>query len=602
MPVISPLLRQLQYSLMTHASVDEAWQDGARTLIAALFQAQQTASGVMLVTDIETLLDTPLAHLQQHAPALIGKPDSHGAPCSAPIIVFPPFVAFRRVYQQLQLLSVALRARHRFSPPSATALSHMRWTFSGGTLSEEQQLAAFAAASQPFTLITGGAGTGKTTTLTKALELILLDQPDSDILLAAPTGKAAQRLQESLLSQLDNVNPATRDKLSQLRTSTLHRLLGISERTGRANHHADNPLCCQVLAIDEASMIASDVLTQVLSALPADAKLILLGDANQLPPINAIAFFNDISQIEPRYSDAFARALQTALAIHLPREKLGDTPLVNHICRLTASKRFAEQSQIERIATAILQRDADALIEHLGSQCHDLPSLSAAPKLYQQLANCYPQQGQALLQQLPTRMILCANRQGAFGSEAINTYLDKVFRARIQNNEGNEICETQPTARREQRHADEHKQQDWYTGRQILIEKNHPDLALSNGDIGRCFWSIEDAEWHLDFGDQRQLPVSLLPRDYSLAFAMTIHKSQGSEYAHIDMVLDHFDADAPHPLVTPALIYTGVTRARHSLTVFSAPRLLQAVLGMQTPSAQDSPLLHLFMRDEKNRV
>ncbi len=563
--VDSPLLRQLQQRFIALAGIEAAWQAPTRTLITALFNARQAGIGVVAIADIEAQLDVTLLNLQAQTGNLIG--DANG---QAPIVIFSSFVAFRRTYQQLSDVITALTQRQTLTPPSQTALAKIDWQFGNGTLSAEQRLAVFSVASLPFCLLTGGAGTGKTTTLTKALELILLDNPKCDILLSAPTGKAAQRLNQSLQAQLDNVSPAVRETLTNLHTKTLHRLLGVSERTGRSYKNADNPLACQVLAIDEASMISSDLLAQVLAALPADAKLILLGDANQLPPINSVAFFNDVSRLPCCYTPAFATAAQTLIDAAIPTSLIDEqAPLANHLCQLTTARRFAEQSLIERVATATLQGKAEAVIACLDSELYPL---TQPAHLYSQLADHYPEARQDLLAALPNRMILCANRQGEIGSERINHYLDDVFRARITGSMTGH----------------------WYQGRQILIERNYPDLELSNGDIGRCHWSAEAGEWHIAFDEGRQLPVKWLPNDYSLAFAITIHKSQGSEYEHVDLVLDQSHPDRVNTLITPALIYTGVTRARQSLSVFSDVRLLQQVLVTQSKTAAQSPLLSLW--------
>lgn len=556
------LLRQLQQRLTHLAQVTDSEQVSViQALIAELYHAQQQANGVLAAADVQAQLSVTLADLRRDYPMLIGD-----AEAPTPIVVFAEFIAFRRIYQQLRGVVNELRRRNTLLAPSESALSRISWQ-SHFTLSDEQTLAVFTAAALPLCVITGGAGTGKTTTLTKALELIMLDNPDSDIFLAAPTGKAAQRLNESLAQQLDYVDDSVRDTLGQLRAKTLHRLLAVSERTGRALHHADNPLCCDVLVIDEASMIGSDLLAQTLAALPAHAKLILLGDANQLPPIQSVAFFNEISKLNVTYDAEFAAAVQNGLAMTLvPEQTNHKAKLNNALCRLTIARRFAQQSLIERCADAVLQRDSNALINVLGNQLLPMPQ---AESLYQQLLQTYPINREGLLAQLPQRMILCANRQGTYGSEALNTRLDSAFRQILSI-----------------RHNDT-----WYSGRQILIEKNHPDLQLSNGDIGYCF--AQNGQWLLDFGDNRVLPVDLLPSDYSLAFAISIHKSQGSEYAHVDMVLDRFDPQQPNPLVSAELIYTGITRARQSLMVFADNALIQQALSGDA-SESASPLIALL--------
>ncbi len=555
------LLNQLQQRLLSLADIDSQSTIGyaVQKLIAQLFQAQQSGDGIVTIAAVEEHLDTSIAALCVDCPSLLNGVDSH-----SPIVVFPPFIAFRRTYIQLRQLLDNLLKRQQGIPPSQAALNTITWTLSEeNSLNDEQKIAAISAASHPFSIITGGAGTGKTTTLSKALELILLDQPQTDILLAAPTGKAAQRLNESLQQQLTSVHSKVRATLEKVQAQTLHRLLAVSEDSGRAYRNEHNPLACQVLAIDEASMIGSDLLMQVLYALPDQAKLILLGDANQLPPVNAISFFNDISKIIPQYSDDFLALVNSHLdSPRLPAAITENPVFSNQICPLTLTNRFADQSVIEQAATALLSSDTDALLAAL---THHRFAIGDAPSLYRQLCDSYPVDRQQLLENLQQRMILCANRQGPFGSDAINRTLDTHFSTLLATT----------------------KDDPWYSGRQILIEKNYPDLNLSNGDIGRC--QQREGQWWIYFEHGMAMPVALLPPRYSLAFAITIHKSQGSEYPRVDIVLDQFNPETPNPLVSVPLVYTAITRAKETVYLYGDDALLQhccqAHQQQQKPSA-----------------
>lgn len=552
-------------------TTDSSIAQSLRGLLGLLYQSQQSSSGILSIDEVEQTLSIDLMALSIQCPALIGTADSY-----APITRFPPFIAFRRTYQQLASVTHTLSAHIDFSPPSAQALQRIQWQCSGGfALNMEQKLAAFSAASLPFCIITGGAGTGKTTTLTKALELILLDEPGYDILLAAPTGKAAQRLNESLNAQLNQVNASVRGSIAGLQAQTLHRLLAISENSGQAfrNHH--NPLSCQVLAIDEASMMSSDLLVQVLNALPHNATLILLGDANQLSPINSVSVFNEISKLPPQHSQQFVDTVNNALGIRwCPQITDANTPLANQICHLSKAKRFATQSMVEQCAVATLSHDSSTLIKLLGSR---FISIGETSRCYQQLAASYPIQRSNLLACLAERKILCANRHGELGSQTINQYFDQLFRKRLSKDLSSE----------------------WYIGRQILIEKNHPDLQLSNGDVGCCI-EVHN-RWLIEFAHGHQMPIEQLPSDYSLAFAITIHKSQGSEYQHIDIVLDRFDPEHPNPLITPQLLYTALTRARESLQIYSDKQMLQFTLTKNVATDSiDSPIA-LLLSTPKNQ-
>ncbi|PID66716.1 MAG: exodeoxyribonuclease V subunit alpha [Gammaproteobacteria bacterium] len=559
-------LQQLQSRLVFLATVDQGKENipptllaGLKQLIALLYTAQN--SGDAVVSMASTAIN--IGELLTAFPNLLSR---EGDNRPTPMIVFADFVAFRRDWQQLSdtaayLRDTSKRQQHMlFSVPDrlAESLSVVQWQLADGSpLSDEQKLAAISAAVLPFCLITGGAGTGKTTTLAKALELCLLQNPDCKIELAAPTGKAAHRLNEALAAQVDSLHPSVREPLKQLQAKTLHRVLGISEHSDRPFYNAGNPLLCQVLVVDEASMVSGDLFAYIRQAVLPDTGIILLGDANQLPAINATAFFTEISRLPVGYSQGFCQLVNPYLNRTI---KAKSAPLVNAICPLSVSRRFAKKSLIEQVADAILARQAEKIRVLLGQ--HFVALSAVGTHFIEQLAGHYPREKIALQNALQHRIILCANRRGSFGSAFINRYLDAVFRQILGK-----------------------PQAVWYQGRRILIEQNDYQLGINNGDIGRCEWH-KDKGWYIVFDDGRFLPVNHLAEEkYSLAFAITIHKSQGSEYPHVDVVLDRFDQQHPNRLIDKALLYTAVTRAKDSLTLCADAELLDYAL-----TKSDQPL------------
>lgn len=561
--LLSLLQRQLiKLGQTTETTASEKQQ--LSTLIALIYHAQQD-SMVLTTEKTELSLDMTISALTTCFPTVIGGVDK----ITTPIVTFAGFIAFRRDYQGIQKIADYLRCHHHCDDlrvPTAKALSCFDWSLADGAdLNTQQRLAVFSAASLPFAIITGGAGTGKTTTLTKALELILLDNPDANIVLAAPTGKAAHRLNESLNKQLPSVNPESRNALAVLKAQTLHRVLGISERTGKPYYHAGNPLYCDVMAIDEASMVGGDLFLLLQSALLAHTKLMLLGDANQLPAVESWAFFNAMSQLPIGYSAAFCEAVKV-IGVTLTEQSV---PLPNHICQLTESKRFSDKTIVAQCADAVLAGDANMLTTCLSSHYIELSML---PDFYHVLAEQYPKEPQALLAALSERIILCANRQGAYGSEAISHYLDDYFRD-ILGQRG----------------------QQWYVGRRIMIVQNDYQLDIHNGDIGVC--QLVDGDYVIVFDECRVINTEMLSIDYVLAFAISIHKSQGSEYQHVDIVLDVFDAQFPNRLVTPALLYTAITRAKQYISLYADAALLHYAL--QDNQMPPSPLLTLLSTDNK---
>jgi|GEM_PF-6105197 len=549
------ILEQLTIQLVQMAVVgkgeetDSDAEQALKKLIELLF-----ADGVYRIGTVEKTINYSLAALRQQYRGLIDELTS-----SSPIVMTSDIIAFRRAFKQIQQLVDMIEKNQAMNAISAAALALINHPDNGSyTLNDAQKIAVFSAASLAFTCITGGAGTGKTTVIIKALECILVDDPQCRIALAVPTGKAAQRLNSALHKHLEHRSGDVHSRIEHLQAQTLHRLLGISENSGQAYYHENCWLAIDVLAIDEASMVGNRLFRQIIAALPDYARLILIGDDNQLPAIDDTSVFNLLSQEPQGYTQTFIKTLKQQLNIKsLPEVGTDINLTANMVTSLRQVWRFDTLSVIKNSADAVLANDSEQFIKTLGDDFYPLPGVYHAEKLYSALAEKYSSNAKQLLTALKTRMILCANRQGQYGSNAINAHLDGIFRGILGNGAG----------------------KTWYEGRQIIIEKNQPNLGLNNGDIGICK-SIDD-RWHIQFDDHRSIPVEQLKADHSLAFAITIHKSQGSEYCHVDVVLDNFDAEQPNALINRALIYTGLTRAKQSLAVYGDTKMIEYALEFQ---------------------
>lgn len=532
--------------------------------LAALVLARQHGDGYLDLRAPHLQHLPPLSGLQQYFPGLIQHLDHTSDDGKSPLVVFANFLALRRDYAVFRRIRDYLLQPQSLPAVDLTAVADSStdlWALAAERrLNHQQQVAAVAAAVLPFCLITGGAGTGKTTTLAKALQLLLLLAPDSSICLAAPTGKAARRLNDSLQQQLPYLDAAVRDSIANLQVLTLHRLLGIGKHGGRPFHNADNPLHCDVLAIDEASMLSSDLFLLLQDAMLAHTRLILLGDAKQLPAINGVAVFNDIAALPICRSEEFCKQANKLLDQPLETNNLGiggdKTRLSDSLCVLSSPHRFAESSSVHQAANAVLQCQSHALIESLGQHFY---AISALPCDWRQhLAASYPDEQNALLAALAQRIVLCAHRRGEFGSDSLNLYLDSYFRNRLQS------------------------RQLWYQGRRIMIVQNNYRLELYNGDIGYCDMTTGQPQLLFEHGRCYRL-TDLNPSLYTLAFAISIHKSQGSEYQHVDIVTggNSHTADGQEylsPLLTPSLLYTAITRAQKSITLYGDKTQLQQAL------------------------
>jgi len=463
-----------------------------------------------------------------------------------------------------------------------------------------QQLACALAARGAFSIITGGPGTGKTTTVVRLLALlqapaVAAGQP-LRIHLAAPTGKAAARLTESIGRQVGGlqVAEAVREQIPR-EVTTLHRLLGSRPDSRHFRHHAGNLLALDVLVVDEASMIDLEMMACLLVALPPRARLVLLGDKDQLASVEAGAVLGDLCRDAEagRYSDETRHWLeqvsgQSLIAAGLQSGDAQRHPLAQQTVMLRHSHRFGAASGIGELARAVnradpraarqvladaryrdihshvLQGQGDPALAQLVLGGDQLPGYAEYLRVLSeqrppaQLAARDPaweQWAQQVLRAFDTFQVLCAVRQGPWGVEGLNQSIAGLLHRRglLPEPRG------------------------WYEGRPVLVTRNDYALGLMNGDIGIALMVREPA---LQPGEAepRVLRVAfprndgagglrfVLPSRLSgveTVFAMTVHKSQGSEFAHAALVLP----ETRSPLLTKELVYTAITRASRDFTL-----------------------------------
>ena len=458
-----------------------------------------------------------------------------------------------------------------------------------------QKLACALATRGAFSIVTGGPGTGKTTTVVRLLALLQAPAVEAGtplrIRLAAPTGKAAARLTESISVQVKSleVDDKVRQKIPS-DVTTVHRLLGSRPGTRHFRHHAGNRLPLDVLVVDEASMIDLEMMANLLDALPAHARLVLLGDKDQLASVEAGAVLGDLCRdAEAGWYTAQTRSWleqvsgENLSASDLQQDLDGTHPLAQQVVMLRHSRRFGEGSgigQLSRLVNQQLPREARAL---LGAGNHAdlfaLPLKGEQDRAFERLAlegrgteaKGYRHYIERLREQRPdTRsgledprwaawaghvlqafeafQVLCAVRKGPWGVEGLNERITRALFAR-------KLIDGD---------------QQWYEGRPVLMTRNDYGLGLMNGDIGIALMLPEgegQARRHVlrvafarndgQGGIRFVLPSRL--NDVETVYAMTVHKSQGSEFSHTALVLP----EALNPVLTKELIYTGITRAKH---------------------------------------
>jgi exodeoxyribonuclease V alpha subunit len=460
-----------------------------------------------------------------------------------------------------------------------------------------QKLACALATRGAFSIVTGGPGTGKTTTVVRLLALLQAPAVEAGkplrIRLAAPTGKAAARLTESISQQVQNltVTAQVREKIPT-EVTTVHRLLGSRPGTRHFRHHAGNPLPLDVLVVDEASMIDLEMMANLLDALPAHARLVLLGDKDQLASVEAGAVLGDLCRDAEtgRYSPATRTWLEQVSGESLAQSGLQEGsehayPLAQQVVMLRHSRRFGQGSGIGQLARLVNSQSAEQARELLAAGTHadlfDLPLRgeqdralermllqghgrgSDGPQGYRHYLGvihgtrpaaqapaddpCWREWARSVLQAFESFQLLCAVRKGAWGVEGLNQRVTRaLFAARLIESEDL-----------------------WFEGRPVLMTRNDYSLGLMNGDIGIALRMPDDED------GQRQVLRVAFPRndgkggvrfvlpsrlnDVETVYAMTVHKSQGSEFAHTALILP----DALNPVLTKELIYTGITRAKH---------------------------------------
>ena len=430
-----------------------------------------------------------------------------------------------------------------------------------------QAVAAFAALTKKFCVISGGPGTGKTTTIAKILALLLeLKSPERlKIALAAPTGKAAARLKQSVKFSKDNSDFSETIKGAiPEEVSTVHRLLGSIKGSPYFRYNAENNLPADIVVVDEASMVDLALMSKLVQSLAGHTSLILLGDKDQLSSVEAGAVLGDICDAEKisRFSGKFCKEFEAATGNVIDTGQLpysNDKPgLCDSVVQLQQNYRFGDDSGIGAVSRAVNNKDATQAATLLKNgkrkdiQWKRLPGhgelVHAIRDTVKENFTKYLKAGgiSSVFDKFAQFKIFCAIRQGPFGVVAVNSAVEQILKDENMIKPGVK----------------------WYHGRPVLITRNDYNLRLFNGDVGIVLADHKaNNELCVVFpevdGTYRKLHPLRLP-EHETVYAMTVHKSQGSEFNKILLILPDIDT----PVLTRELIYTGITRARESVEIW----------------------------------
>ncbi|MYM22425.1 exodeoxyribonuclease V subunit alpha [Duganella sp. FT135W] len=469
-----------------------------------------------------------------------------------------------------------------------------------GGSTDWQKIACAVAMRGKLGIITGGPGTGKTYTVARLLALLFATagerQAGLRVALAAPTGKAAARLKQSIDIALDELAGKVgsalplRELAARMGAArTLHSLLGARPDTRAFQHHAGNQLDVDVLIVDEASMIHLEMMSALLAALPPQATLILLGDKDQLASVEAGAVLGDLCHNAEagEYLPETLSYVEACTGQQVPGQYAGHGgPIAQQTVMLRESRRFG--GPIGALALAVNAGDAGKAVEVLRSgedgkvawtdlaQSSDLLQLALTGyRPYLQLIKNLSENADdivrlGILRSFESFRILCAVREGEWGVSGLNDAIEQRLQAAgLLKRTG-----------------------EWYVGRPVMVTRNDYATGVFNGDIGL---TLPDParpgalRVYFSEGETVRSVLATRLRNVETAFAMTVHKSQGSEFAHTAMVLPKDGGG----MLARELIYTGITRARDYFTLLTPNgQVLLDAIGQRTQRA--SGLRHLL--------
>ncbi len=504
-----------------------------------------------------TAKDWPQSHI--HALTKSGWLDGD----SSPMILIGNELSWRRWYEEMnsvtnELLTRSKATNQNSSPKKlSTHYSHIKG------LNQEQETAVKALDDHRVVLISGGPGTGKTSTITMLLERALTFEPEIRVGLSAPTGKAARRLQESLLKNSQNPNLDKGQQIAALPCNTLHRWLKASH--GEFGHNKQNQLPIDLIVVDEMSMVDLTLMKALLNALPYTCKLVLVGDADQLPPVGLGAIWRELQQ--EHIKNKFGTS---AVHLHQLYRNRGDLAVLSKILRDHGPCEFWKQLSVLPQSSNLQKHCHKTKAIPQSLKIHMTTHLKRLALLTKQLMSSHFEDvnelnnqnsdfilsAEKLLSQLNNLMVLCPMRRGQWG-------IDDVHKSLLGPNFQEDIAS-------------------WPEGTPVICGENQPELGLSNGDIGLIIGQGNNLRLLFQVvSEENDNQIRLIhPARLKLlqpALALTVHKSQGSEAKHVillwpDEILKSDQTDQLRKQsqeYSAKLLYTAITRATEKVDILT---------------------------------
>ena len=483
---------------------------------------------------------------------LVGQPDDF-----TPLVLTDLGLLYLYRYWQDEKL-VALSIKQRLQAMAIIDEPRLKQDFSQWQSTNQsfdwQKVAVLMALTRQFCVISGGPGTGKTTIVLKLLALFFNQSHDLRIALAAPTGKAAARLQQAV-SAIEQ---------QTIEAKTIHRLLGITSNRPEGRYSADRPLPIDVLIIDEASMIDITLMAKLIKALSKSTRLILLGDSQQLASVESGAILASLCGDKPSFSDTFNQQVTTFTGLELVND-FESSSLIDSVVQLQHSYRFDEQSQVGLLANAVKHGDDDSVIRYLVAhsdaawqqQVDQAMIIQQVMTLYQAFFEAIKanQTAEKCLELFEQSRVLCALKQGPESVETVNYLIERALAKQAWRTH-----------------------QGFYHGRPIMVTQNDYRQGLFNGDTGLILYDDKGrlAACFEDGEGLRWLALNRLPA-HETAYAMTVHKSQGSEFDKVCILLP----EQPSALLSHELLYTAITRAKERVVLLATENIIRQTVISQ---------------------